>query len=104
MTEQYQSIKFSVVDRVARVTFARPPLNVFNIAMMNEIGEALNECVSRREVVAIVFEAAADARAFSAGVAGGEGVGGKIFSEVGAIRFGFLAVSANARNPKAFGW
>src|SRR5213594_1799331 len=79
MTEQYQSIKFSVADRVARVTFARPPLNVFNIAMMNEISEALNECVSRREVVAIVFDAAADARAFSAGVAVEEHVPETIF-------------------------
>src|SRR5438067_13710812 len=68
MTKQYQSIRFMIADRVARITFARPPLNVFNIAMMGEIGEALNECVSRREVVAIVFDAAADARAFSAGV------------------------------------
>src|SRR3989440_2492124 len=69
MTKEYQSIRFNIVDRVARITFARPPLNVFNIAMMGEIGEALNQCVSRREVVAIVFDAAADARAFSAGVA-----------------------------------
>src|SRR5437773_11633992 len=69
MSKDFQNIKFMIADRVARVTFARPPLNVFNIAMMGEIGEALNECVSRRGVVAIVFDAAADARAFSAGVA-----------------------------------
>src|SRR2546423_592581 len=69
MSKDFQDIKFKIDDRVARITFARPPLNVFNIAMMGEIGEALNECVSRREVVAIVFDAAADARAFSAGVA-----------------------------------
>src|SRR5438128_11317587 len=68
MAKEYQSIRFNIDDRVARITFARPPLNVFNIAMMNEIGEALNECVSRREVVAIVVDAAADARAFSEGV------------------------------------
>src|SRR5437667_11115431 len=79
MAKEYQSIRFNIADRVVRVTFARPPLNVFNIAMMNEIGEALNECVSRREVVAIVFEAAADARAFSAGVAVEEHVPETIF-------------------------
>src|SRR5438128_4964144 len=79
MTKEYQSIRFNIDDRVARITFARPPLNVFNIAMMNEIGEALNECVSRRDVVAIVFEAAADARAFSAGVAVEEHVPETIF-------------------------
>src|SRR5438128_1671666 len=79
MAREYQSIKFSIADRVARITFARPPLNVFNIAMLSEIGEALNECVSRRDVVAIVFDAARDARAFSAGVAVEEHVPETIF-------------------------
>lgn len=63
-----QHIRFRVEDRVARITFARPPLNVFNIAMMREIGAALSEC-ARREIVAIVFSAEKDCRAFSAGVA-----------------------------------
>ena len=64
MSKDFHDIKFMIDNRVARITFARPPLNVFNIAMMNEIGEALNECVSRRDVVAIVFDAVRDARAF----------------------------------------
>jgi len=49
--------------------FARPPLNVLNIAMMREIGVALNDCAERRDLAAIVFEAAEGSRAFSAGVA-----------------------------------
>jgi cyclohexa-1,5-dienecarbonyl-CoA hydratase len=65
----FQYIRFGIDDRVARVTFARPPLNVFDIDMMREINVALGECISRREVVAIVFDAASDTRAFSAGVA-----------------------------------
>ena len=69
MPNEYQDIKFSVADRVARITFARPPLNIFNIAMMKEIGNALSECAAERAVVAIVFDAAKDCRAFSAGVA-----------------------------------
>ncbi len=64
----YQHIRYQVDDRVARITFARPPLNVFNIAMMGEIAAALNES-ARREIVAIVFAADKDCRAFSAGVA-----------------------------------
>ena len=36
MSPEYQHIRFRVDDRVARITFARPPLNVFNIAMMRE--------------------------------------------------------------------
>src|SRR5467141_61094 len=69
MTREFQSIKFQIDDRVARITFARPPLNVFNIAMMREIGEALNECLPHRDLAAIVFDSATEIRAFSTGVA-----------------------------------
>jgi cyclohexa-1,5-dienecarbonyl-CoA hydratase len=66
---EFQNIKFAITDRVARITFSRPPLNVLNIAMMNEIGVALNECAQQSDLVAIVFDAAEGSRAFSAGVA-----------------------------------
>ncbi len=69
MESSYEHIRSGIEDRVARVTFARPPLNIFNIAMMREIGRALNECSGQRDLVAIVFDAAAETRAFSAGVA-----------------------------------
>ena len=65
----YQSIKFNLEDRVGRIGFNRPPLNIFNISMMREIVGAINECANKRDVVAIVFEAEAGSRAFSAGVA-----------------------------------
>src|SRR3712207_5398716 len=64
----YQHIQFHVEDRVGRVVFARPPLNVFTIAMMREVDQALTECMGRREMVAVVFEPVAGSRAFSAGV------------------------------------
>src|SRR5690349_3385108 len=64
----FQNIHFRIDDRVARITFARPPLNVFNIEMMREIGAALGEC-AQPELVAIVFDADKETRAFSAGVA-----------------------------------
>ncbi len=79
MTKEFQSVKFAIDDRVARITFARPPLNVFNIAMMREIGGALSECIPRRDLAAIVFDAAADSRAFSAGVAVEEHVPETVF-------------------------
>jgi cyclohexa-1,5-dienecarbonyl-CoA hydratase len=66
---EFTNIEFQIQDRVARITFARPPLNIFNIAMMREIGEALNQCAGQRDLVAIVFAAAERTRAFSAGVA-----------------------------------
>jgi cyclohexa-1,5-dienecarbonyl-CoA hydratase len=68
MTVTYEHLRLSVTDRVARVTFAQPPLNIFNIAMMREIAEALTQC-SGGEIVAIVFDADKDCRAFCAGVA-----------------------------------
>jgi len=79
MTDNFQHIKFTIDDRVARITFARPPLNIFNIAMMREINEALTQCARERELAAIVFAAAADCNAFSAGVAVEEHVEETIF-------------------------
>jgi len=68
MASTYQNIRFKIEDRVARITFARPPLNVFNIDMMREISTALSES-NQRDIVAIVFDADKNCRAFSAGVA-----------------------------------
>jgi cyclohexa-1,5-dienecarbonyl-CoA hydratase len=75
----YQHIRFRIDDRVGRITFARPPVNIFNIAMMREINDALSQCSRERELVAIVFDAASDCRAFSAGVAVEEHVEETIF-------------------------
>src|SRR5437870_5828573 len=69
MTGSYQSIRLALVERVARITLVRPPLNILNIAMMGEINDALTKCASQTDLVAIVFDAAAEARAFSVGVA-----------------------------------
>jgi cyclohexa-1,5-dienecarbonyl-CoA hydratase len=68
MAASFEYLKFSIEDRVARIDFARPPLNIFNIAMMKEISKALSTC-SNRELVAIVFAADKGCRALSAGVA-----------------------------------
>jgi cyclohexa-1,5-dienecarbonyl-CoA hydratase len=68
MSSDFQHIRFQIQERVARITFARPPLNVLNIAMMREISAALAES-AQREIVAVVFAADKDCRAFSAGVA-----------------------------------
>ncbi|HEX5706083.1 MAG TPA: hypothetical protein VFX96_02225, partial [Pyrinomonadaceae bacterium] len=68
MAGMYENIRYAVENRVARVTFARPPLNVFDIAMMREIERALTDAMGRRDTVAVVFEATKEARAFSAGV------------------------------------
>lgn len=79
MSSNHEHIRFNIEDRVARITFARPPLNIFNITMMREIGQALAECGHERELVAIVFDADKECRAFSAGVAVEEHVEGTIY-------------------------
>lgn len=72
-------IRFSVEDRVARITLSRPPVNVLNVAMMQEIVSALDECAPHRDLAAIVFDSADDCRAFSAGVAVEDHVEGSIY-------------------------
>jgi cyclohexa-1,5-dienecarbonyl-CoA hydratase len=69
MTTQIQDIKFAVEDRVACITLNRPPLNILNIAMMEQINIALDQCADQRDLVAIMFKADQHCRAFSAGVA-----------------------------------
>ena len=78
MSSTYQNIRFRLEDRVGRITFARPPLNVFNIEMMREIASAVTEC-AQPELVAIVFDADKECRSFSAGVAVEEHVQETIF-------------------------
>lgn len=79
MADTYQNIRFAIEDRVGRITFARPPLNVFTTLMMREIGACLNECMYRRDMVAILFDAVPDSRAFSAGVAVEEHVESSVY-------------------------
>jgi len=76
---EFAHIKYQIKDRVARITFARPPLNVFNIAMMREIAKALDRCGEERDVVTIVFAAGEGSKGFSAGVAVEEHVAETVF-------------------------
>ncbi|HXG94750.1 MAG TPA: enoyl-CoA hydratase-related protein [Blastocatellia bacterium] len=64
----YKDIQFAVTDRVARITFARPPLNILTISMMKEAADAVNRVSAMSDVCAIAFAAAPSTRAFSAGV------------------------------------
>lgn len=97
MTDYYEYIKFAVEDRVARITLARPPVNILNIAMMREINDALGEVAQQRDLVAIVFDAAADCRAFSAGVAVEEHVEDTIFQMLDSFHLIFRNLEQVAR-------
>jgi cyclohexa-1,5-dienecarbonyl-CoA hydratase len=96
MASTYQNIRFKIEDRVARITFARPPLNVFNIEMMREISNALSES-NQREIVAIVFDADKNCRAFSAGVAVEDHVQETIFQMLDSFHSIFRALEQIAK-------
>lgn len=97
MAGKFQNISFVVEERVGRIRFARLPLNVFNIAMMREIGQAVAECASTRDMVAIVFEAERGARAFSAGVAVEEHVEETIYQMLDSFHGIFRALEQAAK-------
>ena len=97
METAFQDIKFVVEDRIARITLARPPVNVLNIAMMNEVSSALDECAQQRDIVAIVFDAAPECRAFSAGVAVEEHVEETIYRMLDSFHAIFRSLEQLAR-------
>lgn len=67
MTRDFQWIRYADEGDVARITLARPPLNILTIAMMRELSAALELAADgpRRKVVLL----RAEGKAFSAGVA-----------------------------------
>ena len=62
----YEFIKVADEAGVARITLSREPLNILNIAMMEEICGALEALKERTDLKVIVFDA--EGKAFSAGV------------------------------------
>jgi cyclohexa-1,5-dienecarbonyl-CoA hydratase len=61
-----RSIVLEINPAVARIHLRRPPLNVLDLAMMDELARAVEEIDSRRDVSVIVF--AGDGKSFSGGV------------------------------------
>lgn len=60
------SVRFDVIDGVARLTLARPPLNILTIQMMQEVNDTLERVRALADGRALVL--AAEGKAFSAGV------------------------------------
>jgi cyclohexa-1,5-dienecarbonyl-CoA hydratase len=71
--QDFENISFAVSEGIARITLAREPLNILNIAMMEEICDALDALKSRTDLKVIIFDA--EGKAFSAGVDVGEHTG-----------------------------
>ncbi len=72
----YELISLEKDQAVATITINRPPLNIMNIAMMNEINSALDEIASEDGLKILLFRATG--KAFSAGVDVGEHLGDKV--------------------------
>ncbi len=64
----FQHIRLEKQDGLARLVLNRPPLNVLDIAMMREIGDALEELSEDPGLKVLIFEATEGSKAFSAGV------------------------------------
>ncbi|OCA80865.1 enoyl-CoA hydratase/isomerase family protein [Pseudobacillus wudalianchiensis] len=71
----FKFIKFKIEEKVAFLTLNRPPVNILNIEMMNEISEALISIRKREDLHALVIQA--EGKAFSAGAAVEDHIGDK---------------------------
>jgi cyclohexa-1,5-dienecarbonyl-CoA hydratase len=69
-------IRFAIEYDVARLTLARPPLNIMTIEMMQEMETALDEAAKWPTLKALVI--AGEGKAFSAGVAIEDHVGDRV--------------------------
>lgn len=69
----YQHIVTDFKEGLGTITFNRPPVNVLNIAMMEEINHALAAWQGRKDLKVVLFNA--KGKCFSAGVDVGEHMG-----------------------------
>ncbi len=71
---EYKTIIVDEHDLVGRITFNRPPVNILNIEMMQEINDALKSFQGRKLKILVLD---ARGKAFSAGVDVSDHMGGK---------------------------
>ena len=65
----YKYIQMEIAGNVARLTMNRPPYNVLTVDMMEEMARAFEGLNGARSVRVVLFQATAECKAFSAGVA-----------------------------------
>jgi len=73
----YKNILVEKKEGVAKIIINRPPLNILDIETLEEMSQALAELKTDDEVKVVAIAAAGD-KAFSAGVAVGDHLGGKL--------------------------
>jgi cyclohexa-1,5-dienecarbonyl-CoA hydratase len=68
-----KNIKVQIEGGLGTITLNRPPVNVLNIEMMDEINDTLREWIEKRDLKVVLFNA--EGKCFSAGVDVGEHMG-----------------------------
>lgn len=76
MNYPFQFIRQTIDEGIGRITLARPPLNIMNIAMMEEVNAVLDSWEGMNDLKVILFQAEGDH--FSAGVEVEEHLGNKV--------------------------
>ncbi|HBF43169.1 MAG TPA: enoyl-CoA hydratase, partial [Desulfobacteraceae bacterium] len=69
----YQHIETEFKEGLGTITLNRPPVNILNIAMMEEINDVLKQWKGKKDLKAVLFDA--KGKCFSAGVDVGEHTG-----------------------------
>ena len=78
MTQKnYENILFEIKEEKALLTINRPPLNILNIAIMEEMNEALRSLMGNKEIKVVIISGSGD-KAFSAGVDVADHTGEKV--------------------------
>lgn len=65
--KNYENIVFEIQDDKAFLTINRPPLNILNIATMEEMNDALSSLTDNKDVKVVILSGSGE-KAFSAGV------------------------------------
>ena len=79
----YEHIETDFKDGLGTITLNRPPVNILNIAMMEEINEVLEEWQGKKDLNLVLFDA--KGKCFSAGVDVGEHMGDLAPKMIGAF-------------------
>ena len=69
----FQQIRTEMAGGIGTITLNRPPVNILNIEMMEEVNQALRGFKGEKGLKVLVFQA--EGKAFSAGVDVGEHLG-----------------------------
>lgn len=85
MERTYDGVTVDIEDRVAVVTFARPPLNYFDIRLINGLADALEAIDREADLRATVLQSEGDVFCAGALFSGNEGSGDADLSDPGDI-------------------